>query len=238
MPRLPRSDPRASRPVRRPPRRRPGRLRALGWRARSRRGALGFWVAAAALALLTGAVVHGLVADAESARSRYGTTQPVAVATGAIEAADRTGPGDVEVQDRPMAHVPAGAVADVPTGATAVAPIAAGEAVVADRLAPDGLGVVAALLPEGTRAVAVPDGDGGLRLGVGDHVDVLATVDPRAVPDTDPTFAVAEGAKVVDVADDDGATVTIAVEPDEAERIAFAPAQARLTLTLTRGPGS
>ena len=92
----------------------------------------------------------------------------------------------------------------------------------------------AALLPPGTRALAVPDGPGTPPLRVGDTVDVLATYDPflfdpasgRPVPAGDTVVA---GALVIDVSE---GAITVAVDPDDAPAVAFALAQGAVTLAL------
>ena len=107
----------------------------------------------------------------------------------------------------------------------------------AGQLAPDGRRGLAALLPPGSRAVAVPNGRPGLALVRGDQVDVLATFDPAGVSDgAPPTFPVALGALVVDVGDE---SASVAVSPDEAARVAFALASGVVTLALAApGPAS
>jgi hypothetical protein len=74
---------------------------------------------------------------------------------------------------------------------------------------------VAALLPPGTRAVAVPTGEASAPVRRGDVVDVLASFDPSTTGSGEPTVAIAAGALVVDVGD---GVVTVAVLPEEASR--------------------
>ena len=75
-------------------------------------------------------------------------------------------------------------------------------------------------------------GPAAAKLGKGDTVDVLATFDPAtsAAAGKDPTFPVAVGASVIDVA---GEAVTIAVDPEEAKRVAFASAHGAVTVVLS-----
>ena len=68
-----------------------------------------------------------------------------------------------------------------------------------------------------------------VRLSKGDAVDVLATFDPAAAQGQEPTFPVATAATVVDVR---GESVTIAVDPEEAKRVAFAETHGTVTLAL------
>ncbi len=123
--------------------------------------------------------------------------------------------------------MPEGAFSSVPEGRTALVPLSPGEALLASRLAPDGLHGVAALLPEDTRAMAVPAGPGALRVRVGDVVDVLATA-----PDGS-TRVAADGAVVVDAGE---ATTTVAVLVRDAPAVATALTQATITLALA-APG-
>ena len=186
-----------------------------------------YWTAAIGLAALTALVVHGLVARAEEARRRWGDVVDVPVAATKLAPGDVVDEADVVVQRWPAALLPAGALADPPVGRVVVAPVLAGEPFVRGRLAPEGLSPIAALLPPGTLAVAVPAP--ALALAVGDRVDVLATFDPSVTGDSEPSFAVAEAAVVVAVGPD---SVTVAVSEHEAPRVAFALAQGVVTLAL------
>jgi Flp pilus assembly protein CpaB len=131
----------------------------------------------------------------------------------------------------PAAFVPEGSLGATAAavGRTVIVPLFRGGAVVASNLAPDGLQGLAALLPAGTRAVAVPTGTASVPLRRGDRVDVLATFDPPAAGQ-DPTFAVAEAALVVDVGPE---AASVAVGPEEAKRVAFAVAGGTVTLVVT-----
>ena len=111
-----------------------------------------------------------------------------------------------------------------------VAPVFDGQAVVRRQLAPWGLTGAAALLPPGKRGISVAAGPAAAKLAKGDTVDVLATFDPATAPGKDPTFTVATGAPVIDVG---GEAVTIAVDPEEAARVAFAVAHGAVTVVLS-----
>ena len=126
----------------------------------------------------------------------------------------------ITTQSWPVALVPAGAVETSPVGRTAAATIEKGEAVIGSRLAPDGLRGVAALVPPGWRALAVPVGPTVVALSVGDHVDLIAGFDvANATGGQAPAFTVADSAVVVAV---DAERVTVAVREPDAERVAFA----------------
>lgn len=185
-----------------------------------------FWAAATLVAAATGAFVHTLVARADVALHQWGDTRPAVVALVALDRGDVVVASDVALREMPAALVPTGAVSALPIGDVVASPMYAGEVVVAGRLAAGSLRGVAALLPPGTRGIAVPVGPATVDVLPGDAVDVLATFDP-SMPD--PTFAVAEGALVVAV---DEQAVTIAVPVEDAPRVAFAVAQAQVTLLL------
>ena len=160
------------------------RGRRLALRPSVRRLAVG------ALALVTATAVLAAASAAESARTRWGATRPVVVATRDLAPGDRVTPGAVLTRDLPSALVPSTALAASPRAAVVRQPILAGEPIVPSRLAPQGLTGVAALVPEGRRAVAIPRGPAGLPpLAVGDDVDVVAVsasmtgADPLALPD-------------------------------------------------------
>lgn len=222
---------------------------------RLRRSPLPFWVLSVALALLTGLTVSRLVGQASARADRLGGLVDVAVAARPVDAGAVLRPADVAVRSLPADALPRGPVAEAPVGTVALVPLVPGEVLLRSKLAPDGLRGVAALVPPGQRALAVPVDPGGLTLRLGDRVDVLATfdvapdppaadpaaadaadpaaadADPAAVGDPGaPTFPVAEAALVVDVGDE---SVTVAVGPDEAPRVAFALARGTVTLALT-----
>ncbi len=204
-------------------------------RTRALRSPLAYWAMVGVLALFTGLVVARSVRTAGSLATHYGPLRPVVVAAHRLDPGVEVAPGDVAVRQVPGSLAPAGSLAsaDEAVGRTVVVPVFAGATVMEGHLAASGLKGVAALLPPGTRAVAVPNGGAPLPLVAGDHVDVLATFDPSGDPSgsagADPTFPVARGALVVDVGDD---SATVAVGPQEAARVAFAVTTGVVTLAL------
>lgn len=200
------------------------------------RSPFAFWIGVGGLAALTGlAVSHGL-AQARAGAALYGAPRPVVVAVRGVQPGAVLTSADVTTRAAPAALVPPGAVEkrSEAEGRTVVVAVFAGEAVLRPHLAPSGRRGLAALLPAGRQAVAVPTTSGGLRLRKGDVVDVLATLDPPP-PGEDPTFAVAREAIVLDLS---GESVTVAVSPDEARRVAFALAKGAVSLAVTAGPSS
>lgn len=189
-----------------------------------------WWLLTAAVAVTVGWVVSSIVADAERTRAAWGATELVAVAVHDLAPGTALEPGDVELVAWPKALVPGDALHQLPVDQAVAASIEAGEVVVGARLAPLGLRGVAATLPEGSRAVAIPVEPGlAPPLEAGDRVDVmvaLAVDDPGAGP---PGFVVAADALVVAVAD---TAVTVAVRAPAAPRVAVALGQGAVTLAL------
>jgi Flp pilus assembly protein CpaB len=192
-----------------------------------------WWLLTIATAVAVGWVVSSIVAEAERSRAAWGTSVVVAVATRDIEAGDPITMGDVDLVERPLAVLPDDALDHLPESAVASTAIAAGEVLVTARLAAAGFTGLAATLPEGSRAVAIPV-EVGLAppLAAGDRVDVLVALAPDAAGNGPPGFVVAAGALVVSV--DEGA-VTVAVQAPVAPRIAVALGHGAVTLALV-GP--
>lgn len=189
-----------------------------------------WWLAVAACALTAGTITSSLGRRAEQAQAAWGDTAPVLVVSRNLAPGAPVGLDDVEVVDRPIATIPHTALHALPRGAVTLAAVFAGEVLVEGRLAPSGLHGVAAMLPAGTRAVAIPrDPATAPPLAVGDRVDVLVALPPEAAGNGPPGFALAAGAMVVAV---DEAAVTVAVERDAAPRVAVALGQGAVTLAL------
>lgn len=176
---------------------------------------LPFWIAALALTALTTTVVSRATTAASVERQRWGEHTLVAVATHDIAPGEAI---DAELRPVPAVLVPAGARTAPPDGELAAAWIAAGEIVLDARVAPAGLSAVAALLPPGTRGVAIPLGMAPLPVMIGDRVDAFGTT------------LLTRGALVVAVTEE---AVTIAVDRDDVEAVAYEAATATVTLVLS-----
>jgi pilus assembly protein CpaB len=196
------------------------------------RSPLTYWVAVGGLALVTALAVSGLLGRARTAAARYGSPRSVVVATHDIGVGAAVKDSDVEVRSLPASLLPQGSIGDIgqARGRVAVVPVFQGEAVIRQQLAPSGLSGAAALLPPGKRGISVAAGPTAAKLSKGDTVDVLATFDPATAPGSDPTFPVATSASVIDVSAE---AVTIAVDPEEAKRVAFAIAHGAVTVVLS-----
>lgn len=185
-------------------------------------------VLVAVLAVVVALAVHRSTSAAAEVADRLGTTTPVVVARHQLAAGDAIAPGDVTLVERPVAHLPDGAVTDDPTGRTVTAAVHAGEVLVGGRLAGAGRDGATALVPDGWRAVAVPVFEAPLPLRPGDLVDVVASFDPTLV-DREPAVVVAAEVVVVDVTDE---ATSVAVPRGRVTDVAFALANGIVTLAL------
>ena len=149
------------------------RARRLAGRRRWRRAL------SVVVVVLTCLVVAAQFRAAEAARQRWTDTRVVAVARRDLQPGDVVGDDAVRLREVAAASVAPAALDALPLGSVVRYPVVAGEAVVAARLAPDGLTGLAALVPAGQRAVALPVGPAARPpLRRGDRVDVLALVAP------------------------------------------------------------
>ena len=117
-------------------------------------------------------------------------------------------PADVRAVGRPVAESPADALADLPADRVALVGLAAGEVLLERRLAPGGIGPIAALLPPEASGVTLPAATLPAGVAVGDRGDLLVVV-PGS------TTALSDGAPIIGI---DERSVTVAVP------IASAPA--------------
>ncbi|MFB3737857.1 MAG: Flp pilus assembly protein CpaB [Candidatus Velamenicoccus archaeovorus] len=195
-------------------------------------------------------LVRGYAARLEALRPVTGDVVRVLVAAHELPRGTVLGEGDLTSRDLPSAYAPPGAIrsAGDAEGRVLAAPLGAGEPLTRTRLAAAGAGPVAALVPSGLRAfpVAVDIPPGAVRAG--DLVDLLATFGgPHPYTDT-----VAQGLEVLRVIDarqgssgalgsvggTGTATLILLVEPDQAERVAFAVAFGTLSVTVAPPPSA
>ena len=197
---------------------------ALRRRPRARRAVV------VALAALCGIAVTGVVQRAEQAAAAWGSSVPVLVATEDLQPGERLDGTNTRVEPRPRPLVPPGALSGLPDGGRLAEAVYAGEPIREERLTSAGLSAVAARLPAGTRAIAIPVAPGLVpSLALGDRVDVLVALPAEAAGDGPPGFTLATNVLVVDVSE---TAVTIAVPADAAPRIAVAFGTGAVTLAL------
>ena len=187
-----------------------------------------------AVAVICGLAVMTVVQRAEQAAAAWGARVPVLVATRDLAAGALLDAGNTRVDKRPGALVPHEAVRALPDDRRLAEAVYAGEVVREERLAPGRPSEVAARVPAGTRAMAIPVEPGQMpQVAIGDRVDLLVALPPEVAGAGPPGFALATDVLVVDVND---AAVTIAVPADTAPRVAVAFGAGAVTLALT-GPG-
>ena len=210
-------------------------------------------VVVVAVVLLTCLVFVTQFRAMDAARQRWTDTRVVAVARRDLPPGQVVEGDSVELQEVVSAAVAPAALDEVPVGSVVRYPVAAGEALVGSRLAPEGLTGIAALVPDGERAVALPVGPAARPpLQVGDRVDVLAVlaldvplteVEPEPPVEgteeeeeggdtTGSVMPLVERAVVVDVAEE---AVTVAVPSAMASAVAQVVTQGAVVLTLTGG---
>ncbi|MGH9086141.1 MAG: Flp pilus assembly protein CpaB [Acidimicrobiales bacterium] len=189
-----------------------------------------WWLVVLASAAATGFAVSHVLGTAEAIRRAWGTTEAVLVVRHDVPAGSTLSALDVELADFPVGLAPPGALAELPEDAVARVDLTAGEPLLPRRLAGHDLSPLAAALPPDTRAVAIPTEPGTAPpLVAGDRVDVLLVVAAEMAGDGPPGFAIATDALVVAV---DEHAVTVAVERDEAPRVAAALGVGAVTLAL------
>lgn len=200
-----------------------------------RRHPRAWWLVAGATALTASLLASSIVTRAEAARRAWGETAAVVIATRDLAPGARLDAGAVSIEERPLATVPASALTALPEDRVAAAAIVAGEVVVAERLAGEGLDGAAALLPPGTRAMAIPaDPSITPPVQVGDHVDlVVALAAPAEGAGTPPGFTLVADALVIAAEE---AAVTVAVPRDDTARVAVALGAGAVTLALVGAP--
>jgi Flp pilus assembly protein CpaB len=137
--------------------------------------------------------------------------------------------GDVRVVNLPDAALPPRPLGRAAVGRTVRSAVLEGEALTEARLSTAAARGVAALLDDGTRAVALPvEADSAPPLQVGQRVDLVAVVAGAegAAPEAG---ALAEGVEVVDVGEH---AVTVAVDEGDVARVAAALAVGTITVVL------
>jgi Flp pilus assembly protein CpaB len=189
----------------------------------SRRRRLGRLVAAAGLALVAGGSAASAVARGNDLARTYGTRTAVVVATHDLDPGSTVTDADLRTVDRPDALV-VGTRIDDPRGRTVATRVLAGEVIVGERLAPDGLTGPMALAPAGTRGIAVPTPGGRPPVRPGDRVDVVAVL-----LDSGRATRTASAGVVVAIDDD---AITVAVAPDEVSATARAALDGTAVLAL------
>lgn len=202
-----------------------------------------------AFAILIGAlafvVVRGYQGRLEALRPAVGT--PVATVTAATDLARGTLLSEdmLHASSVPEEFVPPGAVGDATSivGRVLTADVEAGEILTRSRLAGTEVGPVAALVPEGLRAVVVPSGVPPGTLRAGDRVEVYATYGggrphtELVASDLEVVRILAEGTASAGAIGgtttaDAGVALVLLVDADAAARVAYARAFGQLQIAI------
>jgi Flp pilus assembly protein CpaB len=128
----------------------------------------------AALAVVVAVVgsAHQQLAAAAALRRRWEPTHQVLVTTRDVPLGAAIDEHNTELQDRPLTHLPDGALSARPSRRRATTPLERGEVVTGARVS--GRSNVAAAVPDGHSAVAVAVQTPAPRIEPGDHVQLLA----------------------------------------------------------------
>jgi len=202
------------------------------------------WVAALAVALSTARVVGGDLATLHRRAASLGPRHSVVVATRDLALGHTLASGDVRTESLYASEVPRDAITDPRTaeGRVVVVPVLRDAIVFTHHLAAADRSGLDGVVPVGDRAVHVAPKD-GFRPAPGTIVDALAAFDPTAVTvvgSRNAAVVVASGALVLTTdrapTDAGGASdtsgVTLLVTDAEARVIAFAAANADITLAV------
>jgi len=210
-------------------------------------------IAAAACGLLAALLAFGWFSAKERAFRDLSAPAPALVAARHIPSGTRIGRSMLETREIPRAFIQPGALRsiDEADGQLAVAPIAAGEQILANKITRGGVALALAV-PPGKRAVSIGvDAAGGVAglLQPGDLVDVIATTEDGGTPRTwllmqaAPVLAVGKAFGVGREPEAGGGffeapadTVTLAASPLEAVHLAHLELSGRMKLVL-RAPG-
>jgi Flp pilus assembly protein CpaB len=191
---------------------------------------LAYWSLTVLVAGTVGYAMYSVVASADATKAGFGTMRAVVVAARDVEPGAALDATNTEVRELPVALVPDGVLTALPDGATANTTLLAGEPVHRRRIGRAGDGPVAAMLPDGTRGLAVPRDESGLPLRPGDRVDVVAAFTAGA---GGAARLVAVGVTVAHVGD---RSVVVAVPVERLVEAAQALADGAVVLALSASP--
>lgn len=194
------------------------------------RSSVALALAAVVVGVGTTAALRGRLADLEARAAAAGELRPALVAATALARGAAIDATDFRPARVPEELLPVGALTQVPAGATLTADVTEGEILTSAGLAR--AGPVAALVPDGLRAVPVTVAlDPGL-VAPGDRVDVLAVAAGRPFAET-----LAAGVEVLlvreaAVAEASVSTLVLLVTPDQAAAVAAGRSVAELTVAV------
>ena len=211
---------------------------------RLRRSAVPYWTVAAVMAFATVQIVRDATQATDPA-AKWGEATPVVVLRRPVYIGQTLRAQDLARGEMPATVAPRRRLVETAQarGRVVLAHLEPGDVLSEHHLAPQGLQGIAALVPAGRRAIGLPADATTPALRPGDQVDVLATFPPGTRFGTEPssenssdtvpiapTILAARGAVVLETTD---RRVTVAVTAEEAARVAYASANAAITMLLT-----
>jgi pilus assembly protein CpaB len=202
---------------------------------------------AVALGTLAFVVAQGYQRRVEALHPVVGPSTPVAVAAAQLTRGTVLSEAMLTASSVPKSFVPPGAVTSpaAAAGRVLTADIAAGEVLTSSRLAAPQVGPVAALVPSGLRAVVVPTDLPTAVVRAGDRVELYATYGGgrphtelvasglevlRVVTGTSSSSGIA--GSTVPGATGGSVSLVLLVDPDAAERLAYARAFGQLQVAI------
>jgi pilus assembly protein CpaB len=202
---------------------------------------------ASLVGLFVSVMVYRIVAEARTAAARQQATQDIVVATGNLDLAETVTSKHVKLVAWPQQAVPAGAIKTLAEAEGRVVrnSIVAGEPLLEAKLAPELAGrggIMPMLVPEGERGITIKVDDAVKESGFvlpNSRVDVLVTMaksensqDRVAKVILQDVLVLAAG-QTVEMRDNKPTsvtTVTLSLTPEQAERLALAQTDGKLTL--------
>ena len=207
-----------------------------------RRRVLPILVIAAAMGLITSVMVYRTV---KAKGMQGGATEEIAVAAANVDLGEALTSKHIKMVAWPKVALPADAIrsAKDAEGRIARSSIVAGEPILESRLAASGQGgLMPVLVPKGKRAVTVKVDEAVQRSGFilpNSHVDILVTLADKAGEKKTrivlQNVTVLASDQTVEMKDNKPVrmtTVTMAITPEESERLALAQNEGKVTMAL------
>ena len=201
-------------------------------------------VLAVLLGSLAFVMVRGYQDRVEALRPAVGPMVPVVVAAADLTRGSVLAETMLEASSMPESFAPPGAVASpaAAAGRVLTADIAAGEVLTSSRLSVPEAGPIAALVPEGLRAMVITAPLPANALRAGDHVDVYATYGGGR-PHTELAASALEVLRIIagssgsggiagTTSSADGITLVLLVDEAAASRLAYAHSFAQLSVVI------
>ena len=133
-----------------------------------------FWLLTLVVAITIGLFTARAVQAAEDGASIYGDPTEVVVATRDLAPGALLDADSARLERRPRDVVATGALTSLPDGRPLTTEIYAGQVVVAAQVAEPDVSPLAAIVPDGHRAMAIGRSQFGLEVKIGDRVDALS----------------------------------------------------------------